>query len=114
MYFVYAVLPCGVPSAQKVGLMVFAEDDPEGNRHSAAVCSHLPNASLMRRRRLGPNGPQRVGKAMSFESVMEELSGLCRLVVVPKIPVDKAPEVIMFEQISDTQKQAFKLLNVTV
>ncbi|MCY4672939.1 MAG: hypothetical protein OXD43_04090 [Bacteroidetes bacterium] len=49
---------------------------------------------------------------MSFASLMEKLSGLCRLVVVPTIGTDATPEVVMIEKISATQKRAFKLLNI--
>ena len=49
-------------------------------------------------------------KVMSFAEVMEELSGLCRLVVVPKISTDTSNEVVMMETISPTQQRVFKLL----
>ncbi|MCY4672540.1 MAG: hypothetical protein OXD43_02030, partial [Bacteroidetes bacterium] len=51
-------------------------------------------------------------KAMSFANLMEELSKACRLVVIPKIKTDASPEVVMVKEISSTQKQAFKLLNI--
>ena len=47
---------------------------------------------------------------MSFAKVMDELAGLCHLVVAPKISVDKIPEVIMVEKMSPTQQQVLNLL----
>jgi len=51
-------------------------------------------------------------KALSFASLMDELPGLCRLVVVPKIGANATPEVVMIEKISVIQKRAFKFLNI--
>ncbi len=100
--------------------MLFAEDDLEdiidliagkpAQRSSVSHLLTLPSGGEEgRAKRVAEDG-----KTMSFDSVMKDMSGLCRFVVLPKIAVDKAPEVIMFEQISDTQKRAFKLLNVKI
>ena len=58
-----------------------------------------------------PNQTNRNGrKGLELCGLMGELSGLCRLVVVPKISTDAAPEVVMIEKIRAIQKRAFKLL----
>jgi hypothetical protein len=49
---------------------------------------------------------------MSFAKVMDELAGPCPLVVIPKISVDKTPEVVMVEKVSPTQRWALKLLGI--
>lgn len=51
-------------------------------------------------------------KILSLAEVMDELSGLCRLVVVPKISVESSDEVVMMETIRPTQQRAFKLPDV--
>ncbi len=50
--------------------------------------------------------------AMSYESVMKTLSGLSRVVGVPKITTDNSPEVTLFEDYNPTQMKALKLLNI--
>ncbi len=46
--------------------------------------------------------------AMSYESVMKTLSGLSRVVGVPKITT----EVTLFEDYNPTQMKALKFLNI--
>ena len=43
---------------------------------------------------------------------MDDLSGLCRLVVIPKVSVDKSPEVTIVEKTSPTKQRAPKLLGI--
>ena len=97
---------------QKLAPMLFAEDDPAGKaaQRKNAVEPAKPSPQAKKKARTKRNNEGE--KVMSFAEVMDELAGLCRLVVVPKISTDKTPEVIMAEKISPTQQQALKLLGI--
>jgi len=97
---------------QKLAPMLFAEDDPAGKQaqRKSVVEPAKPSEQATRKARTKQTSTGE--KPLSFEGLMDELSGLCRLVVVPKIATDKPPEVNMIAEISPMQKQAFKLLNI--
>ncbi len=97
---------------RKLAPILFAEDDPVGKaaqrKNAVEPAKPSPHAKKKARTKRNNKGEQ----VMSFAEVMDELAGLCRLVVVPKISTDKTPEVIMVEKISPTQHRALKLLGI--
>ncbi len=101
-----------LPKGYEPWLVKFAnsQDGPDAGAMELVYSEMARQAGLMIKART--KRTVTAEKAMSFASLMEELSGLCRLVVVPKIGTDATPEVVMVEKISATQKRAFKLLNI--
>ena len=97
---------------RKLAPMLFAEDDPAGKaaQRKNAVEPAKPSPRAKKKARTKRNNEGE--KVMSFAEVMDELAGLCRLVVVPKLSVDKSPEVIMVEKISPIQQRALKFLGI--
>ena len=95
---------------QKLAPMLLAEDDPEGKQtqRSTPVAPAQPSPSKKKKARTKKTETGQ--KAMSFVDLMEHLSGLCRITAVPKVLKDKGKEVILIENISATQKEAFRLL----
>ena len=93
---------------RKLAPILFAEDDPAGK--AAQRKNAVEPAKLQAKKKAGTKRTNEDEKAMSFAQVMEELSGLCRLVVVPKLSTDTSNEVVMMEIISPTQQRVFKLL----
>ena len=95
---------------RKLAPILFAEDDPAGKaaQRKNAVEPAKPSPKAKKKARTKRTNEDE--KVMSFAQVMEELSGLCRLVVVPKISTDPSDEVVMMETISPTQHRVFKLL----
>lgn len=81
----------------------------QGKLYSAKMQWTLRNP-LSRRKKARTKRNHEGEKIMSFAKVMDELAGLCHLVVAPKISVDKIPEVIMVEKMSPTQQQVLNLL----
>ncbi|MCY4171824.1 MAG: IS1634 family transposase [Bacteroidetes bacterium] len=97
---------------QKLAPMLFAEEDPEEKKaeRKSIVEPVKPSTTATKKARTKRTADG--GKAMSYQAVMEELSGLCRLTGVPKIKTDKTHKTILMEGHSSTQKQAFKLLGL--
>ena len=97
---------------RKLAPMLFAEDDPAGKaaQRTKAVEPAKPSPQAKKKARTKQNNEGE--QVMSFAEVIDELAGLCRLVVVPKISTDKTPEVIMVEKISPTQQRALKLQGI--
>lgn len=95
---------------RKLAPILFAEDDPVGKaaQRKNAVEPAKPSPQAKKKARTKRNNEGE--KVMSFAEVMDELSALCRLVVVPKISTDTSNEVVMMETISPTQQRVFKLL----
>ena len=95
---------------RKLAPILFAEDDPAGKaaQRKNAVEPAKPSPQAKKKARTKRNNEGE--KVMSFAEVMDELSALCRLVVVPKISTDTSDEVVMMEAISPTQQRVFKLL----
>ncbi len=97
---------------RKLAPMLFAEDDLEARRTQREGVVEPAKPSKSAKKKAQTKRTKEGEKAMSFASLMQELSGLCRLVMIPKLESDTSQEVIMYETISPTQKRALKLLNV--
>jgi len=97
---------------RKLAPMLFAEDDPAEKKAQRKSIVEPAKPSEQAKKKARTKRTATGEKALSFASLMDELSGLCRLVVVPKIGTDATPEVVMIEKISAIQKRAFKLLNI--
>lgn len=97
---------------QKLAPMLFAEDDPAGKQvqRKSVVDPAKPLEKPKKKARI--NRTSMGGKTLILKGLMYELCGLCRLVVVPKIATNKAPDVVMIVEISPTQKHAFKLVKI--
>lgn len=92
--------------------MLFAEEDPVAKKAERARIVEPAKPSAKTTKKVRTKRTEDGEKAMSFETVMEELSGLCRAVGVPKIKTDNASEVALYEDCSPTQIKALKLLGV--
>ncbi len=99
---------------RKLAPMLFADDDLEEKRVQRENVVEPSKPSDKAKKKAQTKQTQEGGKAMSYASVMEELSGLSRMVVCPNIKSGDASEVVMVKEISPTQKQALKLLNVKI
>ena len=92
--------------------MLYAEDDPAKKKvqreNIVEWAGSLPKAKgeVQTRQR------EQDEKVMDFLSLMDELAGLCRLVVRPKTGANAEKEVIMLETVSKTQQKAFEILGV--
>jgi len=98
---------------KKLAPMLFAEEDPIARRaeRKSIVEPSKPSDSARKKARTKKTADGET--AMSYSSVMEALSGLCRLTGVPKIKTDHTSEVKMFEkELNSTQRRAFELLNI--
>jgi len=94
--------------------MLFAEEDPVAKKAERTSIVEPAKPSTKTTKKARTKRTEDGEKAMSFETVMEELSGLCRAVGVPKIETDNASEVALYEDCSPTQIKALKLLGVTL
>ncbi len=97
---------------RKLAPMLFAEDDLEAKRVQRGEVVEPAKPSESAKKKAQTKQTETGEKVWSFAELMEELSKACRLVVIPKIKTDASPEVVMVKEISPTQKQAFKLLNI--
>ena len=97
---------------KKLAPMLLAEDDPEGKQtqRSTPVAPAQPSPSKKKKARTKKTETGQ--KAMSFVDLMENLSGLCRIIAVPKVPKDTDEEITLIKDINDTQKLAFSLLGL--
>ena len=97
---------------KKLAPMLFSEEDPEGKRaeRKSIVEPARPSAKATKKARTKRTADG--GKAMSYQAVMEELSGLCRLTGISKIKTDKIHKTILMEGHTSTQRRAFKLLGI--
>jgi transposase len=86
--------------------MLSGEDDPVGKaaQHKNALehAKPSPQAKKKARTKRDNEGEQ----VMSFAKVVDELAGLCRLVDVPKVSVDKTPEGVLVQKVSPTQQRS--------
>ena len=97
---------------QKLAPLLFAEEDLEPKRvdRHDRITPSKPTPQARKKATTKKNGQKRQVK--SLEALMEELSGLNRLVVPPKIAIKEQKEVIMMDGQTPIQKEAFKLLNI--
>ena len=97
---------------QKLAPLLFAEEDLEPKRvdRHDLITPAKPTPQARKKATTKKNGQKRQVK--SLEALMEELSGLNRLVVQPKIAIKEQKEVIMMDGQTPIQKEAFKLLNI--
>ncbi|MXW14117.1 MAG: hypothetical protein F4Z76_04225 [Rhodothermaceae bacterium] len=89
--------------------MLFAEEEKPIKR-TRVVEPVKPSESA--KRKAQTKRTQDGEKARSFAGLMEELSKLSRLTVIPKMSTNTTAEIVMIKDVSATQKQAFKLLNL--
>jgi len=98
---------------KKLAPMLFAEEDPVAKRVERKSIVEPAKPSDSARKKASTKKTADGETAMSYSSVMQSLSGLCRLTGVPKIKTDNTPEVKMFEkELNSTQRRAFELLNI--
>ena len=97
---------------RKLAPVLFAEDDPIGKQAQRKDAVEPSKPSPQAKKKARTKRTATGDKAMSFAGLMEELSKLSRLTVIPKISTDPAHKVVMVEGITPTQKQAFKLLGI--
>ena len=95
---------------KKLAPMLLAEDDPEGKQTQRSTPVEPAQPSPSKKKKARTKKTETGQKAMSFVDLMEHLSGLCRITAVPKVLKDKGKEVILIENVSATQKEAFRLL----
>ena len=95
---------------RKLAPMLFADDDPEEKQ--AQRNDAVEPAKLKAKKKAHTKKNEEGKTVMSFASLMTELAGLCRLVLLPKTGADTGQKVIMLKTISPTQKWAFKLLGI--
>ncbi|MCY4562193.1 MAG: hypothetical protein OXC03_07855, partial [Flavobacteriaceae bacterium] len=53
-------------------------------------------------------------KVMSFASLMNELTGVIRIIGKPNINTDSIPEVVILHGLEGTRKRAFDLLGIKI
>ncbi|MYB91857.1 MAG: transposase, partial [Rhodothermaceae bacterium] len=94
---------------QRLAPMLFSEQDPQAQRTTVVGPA---KRSELAKKKARTKRTQAGEKALSYASLMEQLSKLSRLVILPKLKSETTQPIVMFEQISSLQKQAFKLLNV--
>jgi len=97
---------------KKLAPMLFAEENPVAKRVERKSIVEPAKPSDSARKKESTKKTADGETAMSYSSVMQALSGLCRAVVVPKIATDNSPEVALFEDCNPTQMKALELLNV--
>ena len=97
---------------RKLAPILFAEDDLEAKRVQRKSVVEPAKPSESAKKKAQTKRTATGEKVWSFAGLMDELSRLCRVMVIPKIGSDATPEVVMVKKISSTQKQAFKLLNI--
>ncbi|MXW32825.1 MAG: IS1634 family transposase [Rhodothermaceae bacterium] len=88
--------------------LLFAEDTPAPRTSVVQPVSPSEPAKKKARTKRTQDGE----KVRNFAGLMEELSKLSRLTVLPKISTNTTPEIVMIKDVSATQKRAFKLLNL--
>ncbi len=97
---------------RKLAPLLFAEEDPKRKKaeRKSIVEPAKPSAKTTKKVRTKRTADGH--KARSFEAVMEELSGVCRAVGVPKIATDDSPEVALYENRKPTEMKALNLLGI--
>jgi len=96
----------------KLAPMLFAEENPL-QRHAQREDVVAPSKPSKKTKKKAHTKHTATGeKVMSFASVLHELSGVCRMVVIPKLRTKTKPKVVMVQTISATQKRALDLLGV--
>ena len=94
--------------------LLFAEDDLDGKAAQRTRVVAPARRSAQTEQKARTQRTATGDHAMSYASLMKQLSGLCRSIAVPKITMDKAHQVTMRAPLTATQKRAFELLNIRV
>ena len=98
---------------QRLAPMLFAEEDPEGKRmnHQNPVQPAQRSANATQKAHTKRNAAG--DDVMSFKTLMDHLSNLCKTELIPKVGQVKEPLHIIGEP-SQKQKQAFDLLGIRI
>ena len=75
--------------------MLIAEDDPAGKCMQRKSVVDPAKPSEQPKKKARTNRISMGEKTQSIKGLTDELCGLCRLVVVPNIATDKAPEFVV-------------------
>jgi len=98
---------------KKLAPMTFAEDDLEARRSQREHIVEPVKPSKKAKKKAHNKKTEDHEQAKSFESIMEELSGVCRLTGSLKVETDDPHEVkFVEEELTATQSRVFKLLNI--
>ena len=94
--------------------ILFSEDDLEGKQAQrkdvVASASSSDQTKTKVRRKRNKDGD----KVMSFGSLMNELTGVIRIIGKPNINTDSTPEVVILHGLEGTRKRAFDLLGIKI
>ncbi|MCY4267300.1 MAG: hypothetical protein OXC67_05370 [Flavobacteriaceae bacterium] len=97
---------------QKLASLLFAEEDLEPKRIDRQDLITLAKPTPRARKKATTKKKEQKRRVKSLEALMEELSGLNRLVIQPKIAIKEQKEVIMMDGQTPIQKEAFQWLNI--
>ena len=98
---------------KKLAPMTFAEDDLEAKRAQRDNVVEPVKPSENAKKKAHNKKTDEDERPKNFESIMEDLSGICRLTGVLKITSDDDHRVkFVDEELTPTQSQALKLLNI--
>ncbi|MCY4000460.1 MAG: hypothetical protein OXF84_06595, partial [Bacteroidetes bacterium] len=93
--------------------MTFAEDDLEAKRAQRDNMVAPVKPSKNAKRKAHNKKTKDDERPKNFESIMEELSGVCRLTGVLNVTSDEEHEVkLVDDELTPIQRQVFKLLNI--
>lgn len=96
----------------KLAPILFAEENPLQRRAQREDVVAPSQPSETAKKKASKKKTETGEDVLSFASVLEKLSGVCRMVVIPKISAKKKPTVVMVRKVGNTQKRAFDLLGV--
>ena len=96
----------------KLAPMLFAQENPlhRCEQREDAVAPSEPSETA--KKKASKKKTETGETAMSFASVLEKRSAVCRMVVISKISTKKKPTVVMVRKVGHTQKRAFDLPGV--
>ena len=108
----HAVLRCAVPLATETGPTPFCRRG-FGAKASRSTRSHHTGQADATSSKEGHHEKEGTKTpSQEFGGLMEEISGLNRLVIQPKIAIKEQKEVIMMDGQTPIQKEAFQWLNI--
>ncbi|MCY4162154.1 MAG: hypothetical protein OXE77_09870 [Flavobacteriaceae bacterium] len=97
---------------QKRAPLLFAEEDLEKKRRNRQDLITPAEPTSQAHKKAATKKNSEGLQVRCFEDLMDELSGLYRLVVMPQRAADKKREIVMMQQKTAIQKKAFKLLQI--
>ena len=94
--------------------MLWAEEDPEGKKAERNSAIEPAKRSEQTKKKIRTRRTTEGQTPRKFPQLMENLAALCRSTIRPKITLQKEYQITMLPPLTPIQKQAFKLLKISV